>query len=80
VLKNVGEITIDGYASGETDFPTRLSESPAEVQDEFNLTVISPLLAVLASSDRRRTSPQAELGNVAPDPTEKLAPEKTSLG
>ena len=52
MLKNVGEITIDGYASGETDFPTRLSESPGEVQNEFNLTVISPLLAVLASSDQ----------------------------
>jgi hypothetical protein len=52
VLKNVGEITIDGYASGETDFATRLSNSPPEVQDEFNLTVVSPLLAVLASSDQ----------------------------
>jgi len=52
MLKNVSEFILDGYGSGETDFLTRVSQSSQQVQDDLNLFIIDPLLAVLASTDQ----------------------------
>jgi hypothetical protein len=52
MIKDIGEITIDGYGSGETDFVTRLSLSPFEIQDQFEATITSRLISVLGSSDQ----------------------------
>jgi hypothetical protein len=47
MIKSITQMVVDGYESGVTDFMTRLGQAPAEVQQEFDVEIIQPILAVL---------------------------------
>jgi len=52
MIKTITETVVDGYATAETDFATRLAQSDPQVQADFESQIIQPLLAVLGSPDQ----------------------------
>lgn len=52
MIRSITECIFDGYGSGQTDFLVRLNQADPALAVDFEISIITPLLEVLANPDQ----------------------------